>query len=259
MDKIALLVGINYNGTSNQLNGCINDVVRMESFLRTKCGYSDVTVITDNTSRKPTMINIMDMFSDIIVKIREKNIKEFVFHYSGHGTYIKDNNGDELDGRDEAIVPLDFEQSGLITDDLLFTYVNKIPKTCKCVFIFDSCHSGSVLDLKYRYSGNRAQIVENNRAVTPANVIMISGCRDDQTSADALIAEKWSGAMTAALLNGLESNRYNVACLTLLENMKQYLAQNGYSQLPQICSSLPLTGTTMFCMSNSESYLKVSN
>lgn len=231
MDKIAMLVGINYRGSKNELNGCINDVVRMESFLRNKCGYTDITVLTDDTPKKPTMMNIMDSLSDVIVKIRENNIKELFFHYSGHGTYIRDANGDEMDGNDEAIVPIDVDKSGLIVDDLLYMYINKIPATCKCIFVFDSCHSGSVLDLKYRYYGTKTRVVENNRAVTPANIVMISGCRDNQTSADAFITGKWSGAMTASLLYCLESNRYNVTCFSLLESMKQYLLRNGYDQV----------------------------
>lgn len=235
MDKIALLIGINYVGSSNQLNGCINDVMRMETFLKSKCGYTNVTMLTDNTPKKPTMMNIMDALGDVIVKIRENNIKELFFHYSGHGTYLRDKTGDEMDGNDEALVPLDYEKSGLIFDDLLYTYVNRIPSTCKCVFVIDSCHSGSILDLKYRYTGTKTRVVENAKAVTPSNVIMISGCRDNQTSADAFITGKWSGAMTAALLSSLEINKYNVTCFTLMENMKQYLARNGYDQVPQLC------------------------
>ena len=38
MDKRALLVGINYYGTNNKLNGCINDVENINNFLL-KNGY----------------------------------------------------------------------------------------------------------------------------------------------------------------------------------------------------------------------------
>lgn len=257
MDKISMLIGINYRGTNNELNGCINDVMRMESFLRSKCGYTDITILTDDTPKKPTMLNIMDNLGDIIVKIRENKIKEFFFHYSGHGTYIRDANGDEMDGNDEALVPLDVDEAGLITDDLLNTYISKIPATCKCVFVIDSCHSGSALDLKYRYYGTRTRVIENNKSTVPANTIMISGCRDSQTSADAFISGKWSGAMTASLLTSLENNRYNISCFALLESMKQYLARNGYEQVPQLCSTFDIQNETMFCMSNADTFLKV--
>lgn len=46
----------------------------------------------------------------------------FFFHYSGHGGRVKDTDGDEDDGYDETIYPVDFQQyegeSGQIVDDV---------------------------------------------------------------------------------------------------------------------------------------------
>jgi hypothetical protein len=46
----------------------------------------------------------------------------FFFHFSGHGGRVKDANGDEDDGYDETIYPVDHDryqgESGQIVDDV---------------------------------------------------------------------------------------------------------------------------------------------
>lgn len=73
-----------------------------------------------------------------------------VFHYSGHGGQKKDENGDEVDGFDETILPLDYEQEGIILDDEINeTIVRPLPCGAKLHAIIDACHSGTVLDLPF--------------------------------------------------------------------------------------------------------------
>lgn len=68
------------------------------------------------------------------------------------GTKIPDDNGDEPDGYDEALVPLDYEQKGLIRDDLLFDILIKPMKPdVHAFFLMDCCHSGTILDLPYEF------------------------------------------------------------------------------------------------------------
>jgi hypothetical protein len=42
-------------------------------------------------------------------------------HYSGHGGRTRDLDGDELDGWDEVIFPVDYKTSGIITDDVIIS------------------------------------------------------------------------------------------------------------------------------------------
>jgi metacaspase-1 len=73
-----------------------------------------------------------------------------VFHYSGHGKQQKDENGDEIDGFDETILPMDFQQEGVIVDDEINeTIVRPLPHGVKLHAIVDACHSGTVLDLPF--------------------------------------------------------------------------------------------------------------
>lgn len=73
-----------------------------------------------------------------------------VFHYSGHGSRQRDYHGDEVDGYDETLCPLDFETQGMIVDDEINAAIVKpIPHGVKLHAIIDSCHSGTVLDLPF--------------------------------------------------------------------------------------------------------------
>ena len=66
-----------------------------------------------------------------------------IFHYSGHGTDVADQNGDEPDGRDECLVPFDYRSAGFITDDVLKTLYDRFPVSGNLTLVMDSCHSGS--------------------------------------------------------------------------------------------------------------------
>ena len=56
-------------------------------------------------------------------------LARFFFHYSGHGGSVQDVSGDEDDGFDETIYPVDFEnyegESGQIIDDVRWKKVEK--------------------------------------------------------------------------------------------------------------------------------------
>lgn len=75
-----------------------------------------------------------------------------VFFFSGHGLRHPENDGDELDGFDESICPVDFTTEGVILDnEINSTIVRPLPKGVTLHALIDSCHSGTVLDLPYVY------------------------------------------------------------------------------------------------------------
>ena len=78
---------------------------------------------------------------------------------------------------------------------------------------------------------------------------MISGCQDNQTSADSYNRKdkKWEGAMTKAFLQSLKKNDYQITCAELLEDMREHLKQNKFTQYPQLCSSNPISRMQIFC------------
>ena len=72
---------------------------------------------------------------------------------AGHGGQTPDLDGDEDDGYDEVIYPVDFRVAGHIVDDEMHRImVQGLQPGVRLTAIFDSCHSGSALDLPYIYS-----------------------------------------------------------------------------------------------------------
>lgn len=83
-----------------------------------------------------------------------------VFHFSGHGSQQRNYTGDEVDGYDETLCPLDFETQGMIVDDEInAAIVRPLPHGVKLHAIIDACHSGTVLDLPFLCRMNRSVVL----------------------------------------------------------------------------------------------------
>jgi len=228
----SLFIGINYYGTRNQLGGCINDVDILSNKLQNTYGFGNIKIITDNTQIKPTKANILSELTNLLVTAEPGDLLHF--HYSGHGGYVKDLNGDETNGRDELIYPLDMIP---ITDDELKQIITTKLKAEVTLFaFFDSCYSGTVLDLRYQYldSLNYDTFTQNdNNLETEGNVFMISGCTDNQTSADAQINNITQGATSWALLSCLNA-KPKCSWRELLQNMRNLMRSSSFTQIPQL-------------------------
>ena len=162
-----------------------------------------------------------------------------VWSFSTHGQFIKDKNNEEKDGNDECLVAIDFE---LIVDDVFNAIVKTYLKAnVTLVVIMDCCNSGTMLDLKYQYfdddNYDNHTINEANDE-TLGNVIMISGCKDNQTSTDAFIDKIPQGAMTWALLKTLNEDD-NISWSDLLVKMRNTLKNAHFDQIPQLSSGKP--------------------
>ena len=231
--KKALLVGINYVGTQDELYGCINDVNSIKERI-VQDGFSDVKVLTDLTPIKATRNNILLEFTNLLVNAQSGDL--LFFSYSGHGSYIFDRNGDEADGRDEMIVSCDLR--GVVDDELKALIQTHLKSDVTLFAMFDSCFSGSMLDLKYQYldSLNYDNYTENEKQLdTPGNVLMISGCADNQTSADAFINNMARGAMTWSLLEAIKEKPI-CSWRELVKLMRDKLKTSEFDQIPQFSS-----------------------
>ena len=223
----ALLVGINYNGTSSQLYGCINDITNIGTYLFTVRKYNSFIVMSDTSSIKPTRANILSGFNSLLQGAKSGD--ELWFHFSGHGSLVRDRDGDEESGSDSTICPLDYMRSGFITDDIIRSNLALlVPKGVRLYIVLDACHSGTGCDLRYKYDD--ASYLANKLSPIPekyipsdwalqqtnyefkkynktaGEVFCISGCQDTQTSADAFFDRQAQGALTYVLLSCLRSN-----------------------------------------------------
>ena len=266
--KNALLVGINYKGTNYQLNGCINDVTNMSKFLKTVLKYDKITEITDDTRIKPTRANIISNLVNMVKN--SKRGDRLLFLYSGHGSLVKDQNGDETGGYDSCLCPIDTLNNGkyIIDDEIRNNIVNKIPAGVRMTFIFDCCNSGTGCDLTYTLNDNSdANSVEYNNNImnTPetemslvkkicklkmtrvqsasknskykdsvGDVCMISGCLDSQTAEDAYENGQYGGALCISLLELLKETGPTITNGELLMRLRALIKQKQYSQKVQL-------------------------
>ena len=236
-------MGINYaNDPRNKLEGCINDAKNIESVLRTQFGFTHVVSLIEQAA---TRTAILDAIAAEVSATNTQRVNELWLSFSGHGSQIRDTGRDEDDGQDETVVPYD---GGAITDDTIHALLARVPATTRVVVVFDSCHSGTMADLKYTYVAGAKTAAESTKArQLPAFVVQISGCQDNQLSSDAFINKQFTGAMTSALLATLKELSYDVTFFKLLSGMNKFLAARGFTQKPQITSSRPITCTSVFC------------
>ena len=145
-NKLALLVGINNYKAINGLSGCVADVRNMQGLLRGKFDFPDdsIRVLTDEQA---THAAIVQTLKDHLIG-RAANNAVVVFHYSGHGSRMKDPTGKSPSGEISTIVPHDSRAEGVFdisADELRGLFSLLAEKTKNVTFIFDSCHSGMVL------------------------------------------------------------------------------------------------------------------
>jgi hypothetical protein len=251
MMKKALLIGINYENTSQKLFGCGNDVKNVRSFL-VENGYlpEDIEVLTDSPAtesevgvavKSPTRANILSSIFALITSGAEY----LYLHYSGHGGQTADLSGDEEDGRDETIIPVDFRAAGVIVDDELRALAVHLRDHQRMFCVFDSCHSGTVLDLKYKlvkeYGVGLKMVPDRNYPETRGQCVMLSGCLDNQSSADAFEAGEAQGALTAALLAVVKAvPKAELTYEKLIEEVRKLLKEKNYPQFPLLTSGREL-------------------
>ena len=203
MVKRALLIGINYTGSQYALRGCINDVQNLRSHLLTRgfeaANIRFLTDVTNDVSKQSLLTAIREFISSL------QGGDYGVFHYSGHGGQIKDFTRDETDGRDECIYafvkPNRLEP--IIDDTLRVELVDKLHPNAILRCVLDCCNSGTGMDLPYFYYPRGTLSRDARESLSTKDVVCISGCKDNQTSADSVIQGQPQGALTASLLLAL--------------------------------------------------------
>ena len=264
MAKRAVLIGINkYQVPGADLRGCVNDVNNLQKVLLQYYGFAgkDITVLTDLKATKKVM---QAAIQKLLAGSKKGDV--LLLHYSGHGSNVPDDNGDEADKREEILCPTDLDWKDPFRDDWLRKTFDNLKAGVSLTVIMDCCHSGSNTraiqppdaPIKERYlpspwdlvateSGRklrgavRGELRSSARAkrkksdVVHADIceLLITGCRDTQTSADAFIKGTYNGALTYYLV---ESIRDANGKLSYRELHKRTLAKlkGEYDQVPQL-------------------------
>ncbi|KAK7723483.1 hypothetical protein SLS63_008896 [Diaporthe eres] len=302
--KKALLIGINYAGTENELNGCHNDVENVRDFLVNDRGFSndskDMVIMTDTPDNEgtpfwPSGENILAAFKWLTSYNRDGDI--VWLSYSGHGGQVKDTDDGRPTGFDDTICPVDFAEHGQMSSEILHRkIISPMNPNARLTILFDCCHSGSACELPFVYrpdgegninlmdhlkkgiglvhaagelmrggfsrdkiadakmllggasdffnglhharnsdadeEGLAAEQFEEDWDKEGKDVWMFSGCRDDQTSADATISGSATGAMSWAFIGTMREDP-NLTYRDILLATRGKLMDN-YEQIPQL-------------------------
>ena len=174
--KYALLIGCNYAFAGSPciaqncvLRGCIQDVTEVTHLLANVCSFSHITVLTDdaaaNTPAFPSKKNIVDNIRAIVAALVPGDVL-FIW-FSGHGVQVRNSGSDG--GYDECWVPADSLSNGnYLRDNELNTLLAAAPDGVRAFVGSDSCHSGTVLDLRFILSedgdGENARLTSKSLA-----------------------------------------------------------------------------------------------
>ncbi|KAJ6691144.1 hypothetical protein OIU74_015772 [Salix koriyanagi] len=258
--KRALLIGVTYK-RKYMLKGTINDVKSMRELLIKNFGFKEenILVLTEQGTTREKIVESMEW----LVKDCQAG-DSLVFYFSGHGIRKLDFEGDERDGFDENICPVDFLTEGMISDNEINSLIVwPLKKDVTLHAIVDACHSGTVLDLEHVYNREQKRWEDNSppscnaRKKTDGGLaISISACLDHEIAVDtSAFTKTMNGALTYLLVYILkkypgltygdlldliheELSKFNEGgCLPA--KFLRKIFKNQLLQTPQISSSMP--------------------
>ncbi|NJN12587.1 MAG: DUF4384 domain-containing protein [Richelia sp. RM1_1_1] len=226
--KLALLVGIDdYKNGISPLGGCVTDVSLQQRLLTNRFGFKETDILT-LTDAQATRQNILQAFDEHLIKQAQPG-HVVLFHFSGHGSRVKDKDKDMPDGLNGTIVPVDSSlppNGGVVQDIMghtLFLLMYAL-QTENVTVVLDSCHSGGTkrgnfavrsrdggsdfLPTPAEYEEQRRLLARtklsqaefiNKRRQNVAKGIVITAAKRDQFAIDGLFSGFSAGAFTYAL------------------------------------------------------------
>lgn len=254
--KYALCIGINdYPGTGSDLAGCVNDANDWAALLQS-LGFGVKKLLDKQASRA----NILAEMGNIVAQAKKGD--SIIFQYSGHGTYIPDEDGDEADQTDESLCPYDLRTKGVITDDQLFQLFNKKATGVRLVMISDSCHSGTVSRFVPTANARKKEMSKvkflppatflSSRELAKLGIsrairrssppgryggLLLSGCQDVEYSYDAYFQGRPNGAFTYAALNTFKKLKPGASYKEWHTAIRKALPTAQYPQSPNLFGS----------------------
>nr|GLL23840.1 metacaspase-3-like [Ipomoea trifida] len=255
----ALLCGVTYRGHKKSLKGSINNVKWIRNLLVENLGFpsSSILILTEDERdpyRKPTKANIRESLNWLVRGCQPGD--SLFFYYSGHASQVLDRDGDEMDGFDESLCPMDYETEGRILDDEINEkIVRPLPRGVTLHALMDTCFSGTFLDLPFMCRMNRDGSAkwEDHRnpysaykGTSGGTAICISACDDHQNSADTTaFTGTTMGALTFSFIETLKQEpkmtygRLLMSLRKLIDEAQRGIFQDGRAaiQVPQLSSS----------------------
>lgn len=174
--KYALIIGINYTGTTNALKGPVQDMYRIRNSL---VGY-EITLMPDRIATKENILQTFALF------IQKKGT--LFFYFSGHGRKEPESI---LTSDDDFITHTDFR-----------TMIDTMDPESTLVSVIDTCFSGNLFDLSYRWTGEWTDVEPVD---TPGHVFLLSSSLETETSLEYTIKTLSFGAFTHSYLHAIRA------------------------------------------------------
>lgn len=253
--KRAFLVGISHYDTAltgyqwNNIHG-VEDVNLLSPIL-SKQGFA-ISALLDKQATFDNIIRQINLFAG-----RTKKGDIVYLHFSAHGQPVEDLSGDEEDGWDEAIVPIDaykyykkgvYEGKRHLTDDILNKYVkklrDKIGSTGFLYVVIDACHAGkSSRANDETVRGTYVGFTYNNKVFKPsnskkshfkidasakqANIMFLEACRSDQLNTEIKVDGKCFGPLSYNIAQALSAYVLTTDAYEFLKHVKNSIIKNG--------------------------------
>jgi hypothetical protein len=262
-----VLVGIDEYARSDipSLHGCVNDVALVRLLLKQHLGVpnEDIRVVVNQRATKE---NIILRLGATVESAAPGDV--VVFYFSGHGSQIRDRNGDELtDALDELICPydMDWDRGTYLLDDDLDAMFASLPPDILLEAFFDCCFWGAgprellpeprpqslradvrylepPFDIAARVEGDEHRIDVHQLAAcdcfSERNVVWAAS-QEGQSAAEDYIEGRANGIFTywgcqfiAEHLQGTGPSAYSRE--RLLDDVRGYLHSLGYAQTPEL-------------------------
>ncbi len=253
MARRALCIGINdYPGTGMDLKGCVNDALDWQAALGER-GYRTELLLDGDATKK----HMCDAITKLVEQTGPDDIG--VVTYSGHGSWVVDDDADEPDMRDEALCPHDTAEGEdhLLLDDELYAIFGERQRGARIVLVSDSCHSGSVV--KMAVANAKADTVDRVRFLPPetfldegrrkaarlasrtvpfgrsrTSALLLGGCQDIEFSYDATFEGRPNGAFTYVALRALAEAGDSIDYSAWYERIRQQLPNANHPQTPSL-------------------------
>ncbi|OQX98796.1 MAG: hypothetical protein B6I24_04335 [Bacteroidetes bacterium 4572_128] len=263
--KLALIIGISkYKKQWSRLNTETDVKLIKESLIKKGFEEENIIILKDSFATKK---NIKNIFKEHLIDNAEEG-DILVFHFSGHGQQVMDNNNDEADGYDESLVPYDADaiytrkytgQNHLIDDELnlmIYEARKKIGKKGSLMFIIDACYSGTIsrggnvvirgdkdklaprsykpiLDVKFANTSGAYEVKKSDEK-NLGKFVVFSGARQDQPNFETYDLENNPvGSLSLAFSRSIVKINKNTSYLKLFDQIKIEMAHLVPQQTPQ--------------------------
>lgn len=253
--KRAFLVGISHYDTAltgyqwNNING-VEDITLLSPVLK-KQGYVTTTLLDDQA----TFDNLITQITRFTNKTKKGDI--VYLHFSTHGQPVEDQDGDEEDGWDESIVPIDaykiyrkgvYEGGKHLTDDKLNKYIKKLREkigpTGFLYVVIDACHAGTssrandetirgthvgftYSNKVFKPSTNKKSHYRIEASAKQSDVLFIEACRPDQVNTEIKVDGKRYGPLSYNIAQTLSGFMLTTNASDFAESLKHSLVNTG--------------------------------